>query len=202
MKISALVLALMTTMGAFATTEAPKRIVVIGDSLTEGFGVAKDKAWPALLESKLNADGKSYEVVNAGISGSTSASAVSRVNWQLKQKPDFILLALGANDGLRGLPVENMEKNLSAAIQKTKSAGVKVILIGMRVPPNYGKDYEKKFAEAFQNVARQNKVPLVPFLLDKVGGRADLNLSDGIHPNEKGHEVMAETVFKAIKPHL
>lgn len=181
---------------------AEKRLVVIGDSLTEGYGVAKEKAWPALLQDKLKKAGKSYQVVNAGISGSTSASAPSRVAWQLKNKPEAMIIALGANDGLRGLPVIAMENNLNQAVKAAREADVKVILAGMRIPPNYGLKYSKDFAAAFGRIAKKNDVVLIPFLLEKVGGVADLNLTDGIHPNEKGHTIMAETVFTAIQGDL
>lgn len=179
-----------------------KKLVVIGDSLTEGYGVAKEKAWPALLEKKLIEAKKNYQVVNSGVSGSTSASGPSRMSWQLKSKPDVIVLALGANDGLRGTSVKNLEDNLNKSIDLAKKAKVKVILAGMMMPPNYGESYAKDFAGAFKRVAKKHKVPLIPFLLEKVGGVAELNLTDGIHPNEKGHAVIAETVFKAIEKEL
>lgn len=178
---------------------APKKIVIIGDSLSEGYGVAKEKAYPALLEKKL---GSGYTVINAGISGSTSASAPSRMAWQLKNKPHLILLALGANDGLRGLPVKAMEENLGKALADAKKAGVKVVLAGMRLPPNYGEAYVKDFAAAFGRIAAKHSVPLLPFILKDVGGVTKLNLADGIHPNEKGHEIVAETVHDFLKKHL
>jgi acyl-CoA thioesterase-1 len=180
----------------------PKRLVIIGDSLTEGYGVAHDAAYPALLEKEIAKSGKQWRVVNAGISGSTSASAVSQVQWHLKQKPDLMLIALGANDGLRGNSVAAMEKNIDKAIAEAKKGGVKVILAGMRVPPNYGKKYSDDFASVFPRLAKKHDVPLIPFLLEKVGGRPELNLSDGIHPNEKGHALIAKMVYEDIKKYL
>lgn len=197
-----------TVHGASAPAPSPaatadvKRIVVLGDSLTEGYGVAKEKAWPALLQQKLKAAAKDFEVVNAGVSGSTSASGPGRMAWLIKSKPAYVIVALGANDGLRGLPVPAMEENLNKTIRIAKDAGVKVIVAGMKMPPNYGTDYSKSYAAAFSLVAEKNKCLLIPFLLDKVGGVADLNQTDGIHPNEKGHQVVADTVFRAIEKHL
>ncbi len=185
----------------FASAEA-KKLVVIGDSLTEGYGVAKEKAWPALLQKKLTEAKKEYEVVNSGVSGSTSSSGPSRMSWQLKSKPAVVILALGANDGLRGSSVKFMEDNLNKTVELAKKASTKVILAGMMMPPNYGKEYAKSYAAAFKRVAEKQKVPFIPFLLDKVGGVSELNLTDGIHPNEKGHVVIAETVFKAIVKEL
>lgn len=179
-----------------------KRLVIIGDSLTEGYGVAREKAFPALLESLIQKSGKSWRVINSGVSGATSASATSRIKWHLKQKPDLILLALGANDGLRGSDVNAMESNLSKGIELAKSNGVKIILAGIQVPPNYGADYTARFKAVFPKLADKHNIPLIPFLLDKVAGDSKLNLSDGIHPNEKGHEIMATTVFKGIEKHL
>ncbi|MGE4133850.1 MAG: arylesterase [Bdellovibrionales bacterium] len=174
-----------------------KTIVIVGDSLTEGYGVSKENAYPALLEKKIAERG--YKVVNAGISGSTSASAPARVKWQLKSKPEILVLALGANDGLRGLSVENMQKNLRAAVNLALDAKVKVVLVGMRMPPNYGKEYSEKFRKAFDRLSKELRVTYIPFLLKDVGGNPKLNLTDGIHPNEAGHKILAETVFQGIR---
>lgn len=179
-----------------------KRLVIIGDSITEGFGVAREAAYPGLLQKKIAKSGKSWMVVNSGISGSTSASAVSRVQWHLKQKPALIVIALGANDGLRGTSTEAMETNLNKAVEACKAAKVKVIVAGIQVPPNYGASYAGKFAAVFGSVAKKNDIPLIPFLLEKVAGDASLNLPDGIHPNEKGHAIIAETVYKALQKYL
>jgi acyl-CoA thioesterase I len=182
--------------------QAAKTIVILGDSITEGYGVQKEKAFPALVEKKLQAAKLDWKVNNAGVSGSTSASAPSRTDWILKSKPDAILLALGANDGLRGLSTESMEKNLREAITKMKAAKVKVFLAGMQMPPNFGADYTKKYREVFPRIAKEEKIELLPFLLEDVGGVDKLNLADRIHPNEEGHKVIADHVFTFLKGKL
>lgn len=198
--LRSLILALVA--GGLSAGAQTKRIVIIGDSLTEGFGVSRERAYPSLLQKKIESSGKKYQVINAGISGSTSASAPSRMAWQLKNKPEMILLALGANDGLRGQPVKSMEDNLSTAIAMAKKENVKILLAGIKIPPNYGRDYGADFYAAFKRVADKHSIPLLPFILDKVGGITKLNLADGIHPNEKGHEIVAETVYNFLKKHL
>lgn len=179
------------------------RLVVIGDSLTEGYGVSKDSAFPALLEKKIQADGKkNWVVVNSGITGATTASALGRVKWVFKSKPKLLLLILGGNDGLRGLKVEESEKNLSLAIELAQKENVPVILGGLYMPPNYGKDYTDKFKKMYVELAKKFKVPLIPFVLDKVAGDSKYNLADGIHPNEAGHKIIAETIYREIKDML
>ncbi len=193
---------------AMASSSAPAanakitKITCVGDSLTEGLGVSKDAAYPARLSDLLKAKGYSIEVVNAGVSGATTAGAAAKVRWALKAKPQLILLALGANDGLRGLKLEETKKNLSEAIDEAKKAEVKLLLAGMKVPPNYGPDYTKKFDELFRKLAKEKKVPLIPFLLVGVGGEPELNQADGIHPNAEGHKKVAETVMKHLEPLL
>lgn len=177
-----------------------KKLVVLGDSLTEGYGVAKDSAFPAILEKKIHDSGKpNWSVVNAGVSGSTSASAVGRMKWLFKSKPDLLLLTLGANDGLRGIKLEETEKNLAAAIEYAQSEKVTVVLGGLYMPPNYGKDYTNKFKNMYQTLAKKYHVKLIPFLLDKVAGDPKYNLSDGMHPNEAGHKIVGETIYQEIK---
>lgn len=179
---------------------AQKKLIVLGDSLTEGYGVAKDAAFPAVLEKKLHEAGKKeWTVVNAGVSGSTTASGISRMKWLFKSKPDVVLLALGANDGLRGLKVEDSQKNLSEAIKYAQEQKVRVILGGLYMPPNYGKDYTDKFKKMYESLAKQYKVTFIPFILDKVAGNPKYNLADGIHPNEEGHKVIADNVFLVLK---
>lgn len=195
-------LSLVLCLGATALAADMKKLVIIGDSITEGYGVSQDQAYPTLLQKKIDDAKKSWRVVNSGISGSTAASAASRVGWVLKQKPDLILIALGANDGLRGTSVKSIEDNLNAAIELCKKAAVKVMLVGMRLPPNYGADYTKQFEAVFARVAKKQGVPFIPFLLENVGGDRSLNLADGIHPNEKGHAIVADTVFNAVKNFL
>ena len=179
---------------------AQKKLIVLGDSLTEGYGVAKDAAFPAVLEKKLHESGKKeWTVVNAGVSGSTTASGISRLKWLFKSKPDVILLALGANDGLRGLKVVDSKQHLSEVIKYAQEQKVKVILGGLYMPPNYGKEYTEDFKKMYESLAKQYKVTFIPFILDKVAGNPKYNLADGIHPNEEGHKVIAENVFQILK---
>jgi acyl-CoA thioesterase I len=177
-----------------------KKLIVLGDSLTEGIGVAKEAAYPALVEKKIHDSGKKeWTVVNAGVSGSTTASAVGRLKWLFKAKPDLLLIVLGANDGLRGLKIEETEKNLAQAIEFAQAQKVPVILGGLYVPPNYGKDYTEKFKKMYQDLAKKYKTPLIPFVLDKVAGDPKYNQADGIHPNEAGHKIIADTVYQELK---
>lgn len=179
---------------------AQKKLIVLGDSITEGFGVAKEASYPALLEKMLHDAGKKeWTVINSGVSGSTTASALTRMKWLYKSKPDTVLLVLGANDGLRGVKVEASEKNLAEAIEYSQKQNVRVILGGMYMPPNYGKDYTEKFKKMYESLAKKYKLVLVPFVLDKVGGNPKYNLADGIHPNEAGHKIIAENIFQVIK---
>lgn len=196
-----LLLGLTLSSWTFASTTAT-RIVIVGDSLTEGYGVSQERAYPALVQKKAKAAGKSWDIVNAGVSGSTTASALSRVTWQLKQKPDVLVLALGANDGLRGLDVKASEKNLGDAIAAAQKAGVEVILFGMKVPPNYGLKYASDFEGMYPRLAKQYKIPLLPFMLEGVAGHSDLNQSDAIHPNEKGHVILADLIYPMLAKHI
>ncbi|MFN8945764.1 MAG: arylesterase [Pseudobdellovibrionaceae bacterium] len=177
---------------------AAKKLIIIGDSLTEGYGVAQDKAYPALLAQKLKDAKLNWEVVNSGISGSTTASALSRIRWVMKSKPDLIMLALGANDGLRGLKPEQSKKNLQSAVDLIQTEKINLILAGMLMPANYGKDYQKDFEKIYSDLAKANKLFFIPFLLEGVAGESQFNLPDGIHPNEKGHGIIAQHVFKSI----
>jgi acyl-CoA thioesterase-1 len=177
------------------------KIVALGDSLTAGYGLLEKQAFPSLLQSKLDAEGYKWEVVNAGISGDTSAAGLQRINWALGQ-PDvrILLIELGANDGLRGLPVAEMKKNLAGIIEAAKAKGVTVLLIGMEAPPNFGPEYTVSFRQAFRDLAREHKVAFLPFLLDKVAANPALNQGDGIHPNVDGTAIVAETVWTVLKP--
>jgi acyl-CoA thioesterase I len=183
---------------------ADKSVVFLGDSLTEGYGVDQESAYTSLIQKKINQDKLNWKVVNSGISGSTSASGPSRAKWILKakDKPNLVVIVLGANDGLRGIPVDSVKKNLQDTVKILKEAKVKAIVAELYVPPNYGKEYSEKFRNVFSDVAKDSKVPLMPFLLDKVAGKTDLNLSDGIHPNEKGHQIIADGIYQYIKKHL
>ena len=195
-------LALFLCCHAYAAEAPLKKMVIVGDSITEGYGIKRELAYPQLLQQKLDKEKLGWRVINSGISGSTSASAVSRIAWHLKQRPDLIVLALGGNDGLRGSDVKAMEENLNKAVESAKRTGVKIVLAGIKVPPNYGAAYTSAFEAVFPRVAQKNGVPFIPYLLDHVGGDKNLNLDDGIHPNEKGHAIIAETVFKALRSYL
>lgn len=182
-----------------STTTTMKKFVILGDSLTEGYGVAQTAAFPALLQKKVDQDQLNWKVISSGSSGSTSASGLQRIKWIAKDKPDMVLVLLGSNDGLRGLKPEETEKNLNDTIEWAVKNNIPVSLGQLHVPPNYGKDYEKKFSAVYSKVASKNKIQLAPFLLDKVAGQKDLNLADGIHPNEKGHVIVAENLYPFIK---
>ena len=193
-----LTLCLATPLNAAEIT-----ILALGDSLTEGYGNSKEEAYPALVEAALQQQGyPQVKVLNAGLSGSTSASAVSRLRWYLKVKPQILLLALGANDGLRGLDISQLKKNLGEAIEMARQRQMTVLLVGMKMPLNYGAEYTKSFEEAFPEVAKQYQVAFLPFLLEGVGGKPELNLPDGIHPNAAGHRIVAQTVVKHLLPLL
>ena len=186
---------------AAAQLAGAETVVCPGDSLTEGYGVAPERSYPSLLQERLRDAGHSgARVVNAGISGSTSASAVSRLRWQLKARPDFVILALGANDGLRGLDLAETEKNLADAITLAQAEGVQVVLAGMQIPPNYGRDYTDRFAALFPVLARRFEIPLIPFLLEGVAAQPSLNLADGIHPNAQGYERVVLNVLEVLLP--
>lgn len=190
--------------GSLAFSSNDKIIVFLGDSLTEGYGVEHDSTYTSLLQKKITNQKLKWKVVNSGISGSTAASGPSRAKWLLKakDKPTIVVVVLGANDGLRGLPVENVKKNLTDTLNILQAAKIKAILGEIYVPPNYGKEYSDKFKKVYSEVSKETKVPLMPFFLEKVAGKSDLNLSDGIHPNEKGHQIIADGVYDFIKKQL
>ena len=197
-----LVALLLLLAPAAAAADGGRVIVVLGDSLTAGLGVARDEAYPALLEARLHREGFAYRVVNAGVSGDTTAGGLRRLDWVLRARPDLVLVALGANDGLRAQPIAALRDNLTAIVTRLRAAGVRVLLAGMRLPPNYGAAYAGAFAQTFPAVARATSVPLLPFLLDGVAGDPNLNQVDGIHPNPAGHRIVAETVWRALQAHL
>ncbi len=183
---------------------APPIILFFGDSLTAGYGLSPEEAFPTLVEKLLIEKGKACKVVNAGLSGETSAGGLTRIDWVLRQPVDVFILELGANDGLRGLPLEQTEKNLQAIIDKvkTKSPKSKIVIAGMLVPPNMGPDYTEKFKKIFPALAKKNNATLIPFLLQDVAGDAKLNQPDGIHPNVEGHKIVAKNIVKVIEPLL
>jgi acyl-CoA thioesterase-1 len=178
------------------------RIVVLGDSLSAGLGLAPDESFPARLQQRVDAAGFNFEIVNAGVSGDTSAGGVRRLDWSLDGDVRVLILELGANDGLRGLPVSEMSRNLSTIIERARARGVDVLLCGMEAPPNFGASYIKEFHMAYPALARKHQVRFVPFLLDGVAGLSDLNQADGIHPNVQGARKVADTVWIALKPML
>ena len=197
-------LLLFVLTGAIFSSHATAQtlIVALGDSLTEGFGVSKEEAYPYLVEQELIRKGYSVRMINAGISGSTSASAPSRMQWYVRVKPDIVILALGGNDGLRGLSVQHMKKNLGKAIKLASTNNIRVLLAGMQIPLNYGQDYIKSFRNAFYELAEQYQLSMIPFLLKDVGNVPDLNLPDGIHPNPEGHHIISRTVLEHLEPLL
>jgi acyl-CoA thioesterase-1 len=178
------------------------KVVVLGDSLTAGLGLSATDAFPAILQHKIDEARLPFEVVNAGVSGDTSAGGLRRLDWSLQDGARVLVVALGANDGLRGLPVTEMKHNLSQIIETAQSKKVVVLLAGMEAPPNYGSEYSVSFRQAYQDLAKQYNVRLVPFLLDKVAGQPSLNQADGIHPNIRGAAIVADTVWTALKPEL
>lgn len=183
---------------SFATTN----ILFLGDSLSEGQGVDEEQSFPRLVERNLRARKHDVIVTNGGVNGSTSASGVTRLKWHLKKKTDILVLELGANDGLRGLKLTETQKNLEEIIHFAKKNKVKVLLLGLLMPPNYGKKYTDEFEQMYKKIAASSKVPFLPFILKNVAGVADLNLPDGIHPNAKGHEIVAKTVTDFVEKHL
>jgi len=185
-----------------ATTARPK-IVAFGDSLTAGFGLTERESYPYLLQERLNADGYNYEVVNAGVSGDTSLGGLERVDWVLEQDGvQILILELGANDLLRGIPVSKMKTNLDKIIEKAKARNVAVLLCGMLAPPTMGADYQRDYTSAFPDLATHHKIAYLPFLLDNIALKKDLNQADGIHPNSEGTKIMMENVYKELKPML
>ena len=177
-------------------------VVALGDSLTAGFGVAADEAFPARLESRLKAEGYPYRVVNAGVSGDTTAGGLRRDDWVLRASPEIVIVALGANDGLRGQDPKMTRANLEEIVTRLQAAGARVLLVGMRLPPNYGDEYTKEFEAVFPAVARRAKVTLAPFLLDGVAGIPRLNQADGIHPTTAGQQVIADHLWPYLRPLL
>ena len=186
----------------FSFNLSAKTILILGDSLTEGYQLAKEEAYPAIVERELRKSHEKIKVINGGVSGATSASGSRRLDWYLKAKPDIMILALGANDGLRGLKISETEKNLSLAIEKAQKSGITVILAGMKMPTNMGEPYRSQFEKIFTSLAKKYSLKLLPFLLDGVGGKPQFNLPDGIHPNPKGHEIMARSVLKILEKEL
>jgi acyl-CoA thioesterase-1 len=182
----------------------PKMVVFLGDSLTAGLGVQSTEAFPALVAEKIRAAKLPFEVENAGLSGDTSAGGLRRIDWLLQRHIDLLVVELGANDGLRGLDLKSMKANLQSIIDKTKAKNpqVKIVLVGMQVPPNLGAEYASGFERVYNELATENKATLIPFLLEGVGGHRELNQPDLIHPTPAGHRIIADLVWRTLEPIL
>ena len=200
-----------STAGTPAASPAPNqasaqtlpKIVAFGDSLTAGYGLSPKESYPSLLQQKLDADGYKYEVVNAGVSGDTSAGGVRRIDWSLDGgQVRFVILELGANDFLRGQPIKETRRNLSQIIERAKARDAQVLLAGMYTTTNAGPSYLREIDEIFKSLADEHDVPLIPFFLENVAGKQELNLEDGVHPNAEGTKIVADTVYKNLKPLL
>ena len=200
MKKFIIILFLITLQFANAKDDT---ILFLGDSLTEGLGVTKEEAFPKLVEILIQKElKKDISIINAGVSGSTTSDGLDRLKWYLKKKPSIVFLALGANDGLRGLDLKQSQKNLEEIIKYAQESGAKVLLAGMLIPPNYGPEYSENFRKMYEEIKDKYKLKSMPFLLDQVAGNKNLNQSDGIHPNEQGHKTIAKNVFEFIKEEL
>ena len=203
LRAAALLLSSLALLGIAAVEARGEGVVVVlGDSLTAGLGVAADEAFPARLQARMRAEGYAYRVTNAGVSGDTTAGGLRRVDWVLRANPEIVIVALGANDGLRGQSPPAIRANLEEIVARLQAAGARVLLVGMRLPPNYGADYTKEFEAIFPAVARRAKVALMPFLLDGVAADPRLNQADGIHPTAAGQQIMADRVWPYLRPLL
>ena len=179
------------------------RIIFLGDSLTAGLGLDIQDNFPSLIQARLEEKGREFEVVNAGVSGDTSAGGLRRLEWAMADgNPRILVVALGGNDGLRGLPPEQLEANLAAIIERGQARGLTVILAGMEAPPNFGADYTARFRGVYPALAQRYRIPLIPFLLEGVAGDPAFNQSDGIHPNQRGAQVVADLVWRTLEPAL
>jgi len=190
-------------LSADRATSKP-RILFFGDSLTAGYGVGKNHAYPALIRSRIEKSGMKYEGVNGGLSGETTAGGLRRLGWMLKKEIVILVIALGGNDGLRGISTESTAYNLEMMIDQARRRypKIQIVLAGTQIPPNLGKDFTGRFEAIFPRVAKRKNVALIPFLLKGVGGNPKLNLTDQIHPNRDGHKILAENVWKVLRPLL
>lgn len=200
------VITLLFFLGSFNITEAQDRktILFFGDSITAGYGIDSEDAFPAIIQSKLDSNNLNYRSVNAGLSGETSAGGVRRVEWVLQQRVDIFVLELGGNDGLRGLDPSDTKRNLQKIIDivQGKNPEIRIILAGMEAPPNMGQDYTNAFRQVYSELAKENELIFIPFILEGVAGNPELNLPDGIHPTEEGHQIVAELVWGTLRPLL
>ncbi len=190
------------TVEPVAEQPSKRSILFFGNSITAGYQLDLSEAFPALIQERLDSLGLPYQTVNAGLSGETTASGDSRVEWVLNNPADIFVLELGANDGLRGITTETTQKNLQSIIDKVKAKNseCQIILAGMMIPPNMGQEYTTAFQKIYPELAKTNELPLIPFLLEGVAGEPELNLEDGIHPNIEGHKILAENVWKVLYP--
>ena len=178
------------------------RIVAFGDSLTAGYGLSSDESYPAKLQKRLIEENYHYQVINAGVSGDTTAGGLRRLDWVLKSRPTIVILVLGGNDGLRGLPLDDTYANLEKIIQRLKAEGVTTLLGGMKIPPNYGEAYTSEFSKMYERLAREYDVKLMPFFLEGVALRPHLTQADGIHPTAEGYQIIVENLFESLSPLL
>jgi acyl-CoA thioesterase-1 len=199
----ALVAVLVASLAFAGPVHATERIVVaFGDSLTAGLGVMPDESYPAQLQARLRADGYAYRVVNAGASGDTTAGGLRRVDWALKNKPAIVIVALGANDAMRGQDLASVRSNLDGIVARFQKAGARVLVAGMEVPPNYGARYAADFRRLYVEVARKRGAAFMPFLLDGVAGNPRLNQGDGIHPTAEGYRIVVDHLWPYLEPML
>jgi acyl-CoA thioesterase-1 len=192
-------------MGVRAEEEGERRtILFFGDSLTAGYGLDEERAFPTVVQARIDSLGMPFEVVNAGLSGETSSGGLRRIDWLLRRKVDVLVLELGANDALRGVPLEVTRESLQGIVEKIKAKykDVKIVVAGMEAPPNLGDEYTQGFRGIFRDLAKRNDAALIPFLLEGVAGNSELNLPDRIHPTEEGHQIVAENVWRVLAPVL
>lgn len=205
MKHKILLCLVLFTFGFTSTNEDdPKMVLFIGDSLAAGYGLQASQAFPSLIQQRIDGLDWNFKVINAGLSGDTSAGGLRRIDWLLRGRVDVLVLELGGNDGLRGIDLASTRANLQGIIDKVKAKNprVKIVIAGMMVPPNLGQDYTRRFQQMYPELARANQAALIPFLLEGVAGDSKLNLPDGIHPTAEGHKLVAETVWKHLRPVL
>ena len=204
MKSVVLTIVLSVLMCISSEAQQKKSILFFGDSISAGYGIQPQQAFPAVIQDKIDSLGLNYEVINGGLSGETSAGGLRRINWVLQRDIDIMILELGGNDGLRGIDLSSTKDNLQQIIDraKAKNPEIEIIIAGMQVPPNLGTDYTKEFQDLYPELAEKNNLTLIPLILDEVGGRDEFMQPDQIHPNVKGHKVVAETVWETLKPFL
>ncbi|HAH49872.1 MAG TPA: arylesterase [Balneola sp.] len=197
-----IIFSLIMSMNVYS--QEKKSILFFGDSISAGYGLEPQQAFPAIIQHKIDSLGLNYEVINGGLSGETSAGGLRRINWVLQRDIDIMILELGGNDGLRGIDLSSTKGNLQQIIDraKAKNPEMEIIIAGMQVPPNLGTDYTKKFQELYPELAEENNIPLIPLILDEVGGRDEFMQPDQIHPNAEGHKVVAETIWEILYPIL